>query len=192
MIDSSSSWFIYLFYLFIYFVLFCVISRIPFTRPSPPRRFSDNLTNLQINIFTNHMSERWNPNIDLKKVKDHTLFIWGDIQYPYYRHTIPILDTPFPLARYRFKRASKKVTILFVESTHFVSWTKFGFIVLNLWNHLLSMRDVHQVYKNLQFHLIMFNPFHATGLFLCPLKIENQRFLMFSGGIGRDQWHEMG
>ena len=30
----------------------------------------------------------------------------------------------------------------------------------------------------------LINPFHATGLFRYPL--------MFSGGIERDQWHEMG
>ena len=33
------------------------------------------------------------------------------------------------------------------------------------------------------------NPFHASGLFLYPLKTRG--FLMFSGGIERDQWHEM-
>ena len=44
-----------------------------------------------------------------------------------------------------------------------------------------------------------FNPFHATVLSLftvlisCPLEIwENSAFLMFSGGIERDQWYEMG
>ena len=38
-----------------------------------------------------------------------------------------------------------------------------------------------------------FNLFHATDLFWYPLKTsENQMFLMFSGGIKRDQWHEMG
>ena len=37
------------------------------------------------------------------------------------------------------------------------------------------------------------NPFHATDLFRYPLKTsENKGFLMFSGGIERDQWHEMG
>ena len=43
------------------------------------------------------------------------------------------------------------------------------------------------------------NPFHATGLFRYPQQTsENQRysdvrgFLMFLGGIERDQWHEMG
>ena len=37
-----------------------------------------------------------------------------------------------------------------------------------------------------------FNPFHATGIFLYPLKtLEKQRFLKFSGGIERDQWHGM-
>ena len=41
---------------------------------------------------------------------------------------------------------------------------------------------------------LSFNPFHATGLFLYLLKTssENVRFLkMFSGGIERDQWHEI-
>ena len=32
--------------------------------------------------------------------------------------------------------------------------------------------------------------FHTTSLFLYPLKIF-QRFLMFSGGIWREQWNEM-
>ena len=40
---------------------------------------------------------------------------------------------------------------------------------------------------------MVINTFHVTGLFLYPLKTsENQRFLMFSEGIERDQWHEMG
>ena len=38
-----------------------------------------------------------------------------------------------------------------------------------------------------------FNPFHATGLFRYSLKTsENLWFFIFSGGIERDQWHEMG
>ena len=38
------------------------------------------------------------------------------------------------------------------------------------------------------------NPFHATGLFLYPLKTsEKQKFLlMFSGGIERVQLHDRG
>ena len=37
------------------------------------------------------------------------------------------------------------------------------------------------------------NSFHATGLFRCPLKTsENLWFSDVSGGIERDQWHEMG
>ena len=37
---------------------------------------------------------------------------------------------------------------------------------------------------------IVINPFHATGIFLYPLKTSgNQRF---SGVMKRDQWHEMG
>ena len=38
-----------------------------------------------------------------------------------------------------------------------------------------------------------FKPFHATGLFLYPLKHQKTScFLMFSGGIERNQWHELG
>ena len=40
------------------------------------------------------------------------------------------------------------------------------------------------------------NPFHATRLFLYHLKTskhqKTRRFRMFSEGIERDQWHEMG
>ena len=37
------------------------------------------------------------------------------------------------------------------------------------------------------------NPFYATVLFRYPLKHRKTRgFLMFSGGIERDHWHEMG
>ena len=35
-----------------------------------------------------------------------------------------------------------------------------------------------------------FTPFHVIGLCLYPLKISG--FLMFSGGIEREHWHEMG
>ena len=38
--------------------------------------------------------------------------------------------------------------------------------------------------------MCLFNPFHATGFFLYPLKTSG--FLMFSGGKERNQWHEMG
>ena len=34
------------------------------------------------------------------------------------------------------------------------------------------------------------SPFHATSLFLYPP--ETRGFLMFSGGMERDQWHEIG
>ena len=36
------------------------------------------------------------------------------------------------------------------------------------------------------------NPFHTTGLFLYLLKRSESGFLMFSGGIERDEWHEIG
>ena len=42
------------------------------------------------------------------------------------------------------------------------------------------------------FHI---NPFYATGLFLYTLIVlrhqKTRGFLTFSGGIERDQWHEM-
>ena len=38
----------------------------------------------------------------------------------------------------------------------------------------------------------MINTFHATGLFLYPLKTsESKGFLMLSGGIEKIQWNEM-
>ena len=39
----------------------------------------------------------------------------------------------------------------------------------------------------------LLNPFHVTVLFLYPLKIpKTSGFQMFSGGIERDRWHELG
>ena len=47
--------------------------------------------------------------------------------------------------------------------------------------------------------LLFLNPFNSTALFLYPLKTTGfllefhaTDFLVFSGGIGRDQWHKMG
>ena len=37
----------------------------------------------------------------------------------------------------------------------------------------------------------LFDPFHVTGLFLCPLK-TSENLWMFAGGIKRDQWYELG
>ena len=39
-------------------------------------------------------------------------------------------------------------------------------------------------------HNFLVIPLHATGLFLYPPKTYG--FVMLSGGIERDQWHEMG
>ena len=45
----------------------------------------------------------------------------------------------------------------------------------------------------ISYTLVVINTFNATGLFLWPLKTsENPWFFMFSGGMKRDQWHEMG
>ena len=41
---------------------------------------------------------------------------------------------------------------------------------------------------------ITFNKFHVIGLFLYPLETKSlvtSGFLMVSGGIERNQWHEM-
>ena len=42
--------------------------------------------------------------------------------------------------------------------------------------------------------IILINPFHDTDLFWYPLKTSENPwcFPVFSGGIERDQWHEMG
>ena len=47
----------------------------------------------------------------------------------------------------------------------------------------------HYENKTKIFFMKLVNPFHAS-LFRHPLKTKG--FLMFSGGIDRDQWHEMG
>ena len=40
---------------------------------------------------------------------------------------------------------------------------------------------------------LLLNLFHATSLFLYLLKTSKiSGFLMFSGGIKREKWHEMG
>ena len=49
---------------------------------------------------------------------------------------------------------------------------------------LLHLNFVLQIFVSVMATLT-FNPFHATVIFWYPLK-------MFSGGIKRDQWHEMG
>ena len=49
---------------------------------------------------------------------------------------------------------------------------------------LLHLNFVLQIFVSVMATLT-FNPFHATVIFWYPLK-------MFSGGIKRDQWYEMG
>ena len=49
-----------------------------------------------------------------------------------------------------------------------------------------QIRDCFEVFREL-------NEFYSTGLFLYLLKLsETSGFLLFSGGIERDQWDEMG
>ena len=51
----------------------------------------------------------------------------------------------------------------------------------------------HKKYNEGLLFLRHFNPYYASGFFLYPLeKSETQGILMFSGGIEREQWHEMG
>ena len=51
----------------------------------------------------------------------------------------------------------------------------------------------HKKYYEGLLFLRHFNPYYASGFFLYPLeKSETQGILMFSGGIEREQWHEMG
>ena len=55
---------------------------------------------------------------------------------------------------------------------------------------LVSLLNTLNKYLSTEF---TFNPFHATGLFLYPLKPSGTiSFLMLPEGIERDQWHEMG
>ena len=51
--------------------------------------------------------------------------------------------------------------------------------------HYLNYHDAVTQFKiTVIFETLAFNQFHATGLFGYPLET--------SGGIERDQWHEMG
>ena len=55
------------------------------------------------------------------------------------------------------------------------------------------MRDRLQILFLTLSEFKQINPFYATVLFRYPLKHRKTRgFLMFSGGIERDHWHEMG
>ena len=63
---------------------------------------------------------------------------------------------------------------------------------------MLSFRDCTIYHSSEKLVLLLkvsmeqVNPLHTTGLFQYPPKtLENQSFLMFSGCIERDQWHEM-
>ena len=64
-------------------------------------------------------------------------------------------------------------------------------------SHKLKLLKRYEFERGLWFlfqHLLKaVNPFRATGLFRYPPgKQKTRGFLMFSGGIKRDQWHEMG
>ena len=56
-----------------------------------------------------------------------------------------------------------------------------------------ALDDHSHLTTNMHHKSVTIKSFHATGLFRYPLQTsENQRFLMFSGVIERDQWHETG
>ena len=54
-----------------------------------------------------------------------------------------------------------------------------------LHQHIISIKTL----KKMVNYQTLFNSYLATGLFLYPLKTSG--FLMFSGGIEKDQWHEI-
>ena len=60
-----------------------------------------------------------------------------------------------------------------------------------IWKHtIFSTKNI--VTKSKKLPSGTFNSFHATDLFLCFLKTpKNLCFFIISGGIERDQWHEM-
>ena len=69
-------------------------------------------------------------------------------------------------------------------------WFK-NFSVSMNWTRTREEEKDSQCFKqNYRFKFI--NRFHDAVLFLCPLKTSERRFLMFSGGIERDQQYEMG
>ena len=68
-----------------------------------------------------------------------------------------------------------------LQSWDFLKCTCWTYITFNL-----TCISIIQYFHNGNIDL---NPFHATGLFLYPLKISENLWL--SGGIKRDQWHEM-
>ena len=55
------------------------------------------------------------------------------------------------------------------------------------WKFLFKKQCIHNRHDQI-FQLV--NPSYAPGLFLYPLKQKTSSFL-FSGGIERDEWHEM-
>ena len=70
------------------------------------------------------------------------------------------------------------------------------FFVMLFWLLAMNWINFRGVFRNLSnnhdkaFFANIFNPFHVTSLVWYPLKTSG--FLMFSEGIERDQWHEMG
>ena len=64
---------------------------------------------------------------------------------------------------------------------------------VNVWNIVVQGHQSFVTVSSLSSKFVFINSFHVSDLFLYPLKAsEKQRFLMFSGGIKRDQWNEMG
>ena len=78
-----------------------------------------------------------------------------------------------------FQLRSKVIALLILTSA-----------VLEFENTIFSTKNI--VTKSKKLPSGTFNSFHATDLFLCFLKTpKNLCFFIISGGIERDQWHEM-
>ena len=84
-------------------------------------------------------------------------------------------------------------TLLFFRGVH-CSAKNLLKIFAFIWVSVTYLSSIKLVLKSLvKIELIFnrFNPFNVNGLFLYPWKQRISGFLMFSGCIKRDQWHEM-
>ena len=86
------------------------------------------------------------------------------------------------------KLTTKTATVeSLLESSSTLSNTKIFKVNFWTWNYLLIILNT-----SLHWPGQVINPFHATGLFLYPLKYhKTSSFMMFSGGKKRDQWHNL-
>ena len=91
----------------------------------------------------------------------------------------------------QFIQAAQEGVPFIKSELEFVCFSRFSFIIkFKLLTRspsetLNSIPYVSTVLQKNNCRITPINPFHATDTFRYPLK-------MFSGGIERDQWHEMG